>query len=277
VHYIDPISQPEFPPPPFTPAQPPAAQGDPAKVDLLDVLLIVAVTIVASLLTSFAALAIYWLNHKNEHLTPEAVSKGLAGNALYLVGLQLGAYLIIVGFMALLTWGRHRVTLGKAISWKPPATARQVWYALAGGLALALISDIGNVVLNRWIPKSLPFTELFKDRPSALLLAGFGILIAPIVEEIAFRGFLYPALARFTGALPSIFVTAALFTLLHGAQLSFSWAPLLLIFIVGFTLTTVRARTNSVALCVIVHMTYNFVLLAQTFIATHGFRQMQGV
>jgi len=97
-----------------------------------------------------------------------------------------------------------------------------------------------------------------------------------VVEEIMFRGFLYPALARFTGPLPSIVVTAALFTALHGAQLSFSWAPLLLIFIVGVTLTVVRARTNSVALSVIVHMTYNFFLLAQTFVATHGFRQMQG-
>ncbi len=277
MHYIDPISQPEFPPPPFTPAQTPVAPRDPAKVDLLDVLLIFVVAFITIILTSVAALGIYWLNHRTEHLTPEAVSKGLSGNALYLVALQLAAYLIIVGFMALLAWGRHRVTLGQAISWKPPATARQVWYALAGGLALAVISDIGNAVLNPWIPKSLPITELFKDRPSALLLAGFGILIAPMVEEIAFRGFLYPALARFTGTLPSIVVTAALFTLLHGAQLSFSWAPLLLIFIVGFTLTTVRARTNSVALCVIVHMTYNFALLAQTFAATHGFRQMQGV
>jgi membrane protease YdiL (CAAX protease family) len=277
VHYIDPISQPEFPPPPpFTPAQEPVAQGDPAKVDLLDVLLIVAVAFVALLVTSFATLGIYWLNHKGEHLTPDAMSKGLSNNALYLVALQLAAYLIIVGFMALLAWGRHKVTLGQAISWNAPATARQVWYALAGGLALAAISDIGNFVLNPWIPKSLPITELFKDRPSALMLAAFGILIAPLVEEIAFRGFLYPALARVTGALPSIIVTAALFTLLHGAQLSFSWAPLLLIFIVGFTLTTVRARTNSVALCVIVHMTYNFALLAQTFAVTHGFRQMQG-
>jgi hypothetical protein len=26
-----------------------------------------------------------------------------------------------------------------------------------------------------------------------------------------------------------------------------------------------------------VHMTYNFVLLLQTYIVTHGFRQMQGI
>lgn len=277
MHYIDPISQPEFPPPPFTPAPGPITQGDPAKVDLLDVLLIVVVAFVAFVLASFGTLAIYWLVHRREHLSLDALSKGLSGNALYLVAFQLAAYLIIVGFMALLAWGRHKVTLGEAISWNVPVKLRQVWYALAGGLGLAVISDFGNVVLSRWIPKSLPITELFKDRPSALLLAGFGVLIAPVVEEIAFRGFLYPALARVTGALPSILVTGALFTLLHGAQLSFSWAPLLLIFIVGVSLTVVRARTKSVALCVIIHMTYNFILLVETYVATHGFRQMQGV
>jgi hypothetical protein len=276
VHYIDPISHPEFPPPPFTPAPEPVAQGDPAKVDLLDVLLIGVVSFVALVAATLGVFAIYWVAHRGEHLTPDAMSKGLSGNAPYLVALQLAAYLIIVGFMALLAWGRHKVTLGKAISWNAPSTARQVGYALSGGLALALISDIGNAVLNPWIPKSLPITELFKDRPSALLLGGFGILIAPLVEEIAFRGFLYPAVARLIGSLPSIVITGALFTALHGAQLSFSWAPLLLIFIVGISLTVVRAKTNSVALCVIVHMTYNFALLAQTYVATHGFRQMQG-
>jgi uncharacterized protein len=101
--------------------------------------------------------------------------------------------------------------------------------------------------------------------------------VAPLMEELLFRGFLYPALARWTGTVVSVIVTASAFTLLHGAQLGYSWAPLLLIFVVGLTLTITRVRTNSVATCVIVHMTYNFVLLLQTYIATHGFRQMQGI
>lgn len=222
---------------------------------------------------SVVVFAIYWALHRGQ--SPDALSKGFSSNALYLVFLQLAAYLVVVGFMVLLSRTRHQLSLPQAISWNAPSL-RRAWFALGGGLCLALISDIGNVVLNPWIPKSLPITELFKDRPSAFLLGGFAVLIAPFVEEMFFRGFLYPALARYTGALASILITGGLFALLHGAQLSYSWAPLLLIFIVGVTLTVVRAATRSVALCVIVHMTYNFILLAQTFAATHGFRQMQG-
>jgi membrane protease YdiL (CAAX protease family) len=274
VHYIDPISQPEFPSPPFTPE--PLAHGERTPVDLLDVLFIAVVAFVSLLFCSLLAFGVYSFTHRWQHLASDALSKAFLRDALYLVVMQLAAYLFVIGFMALLAWNRHQVSLPQAISWNAPS-GRHAGYAVCGGIALAFISDVGNAVLGPWIPKSLPITELFKDRPSALLLAGFGILVAPLMEEMFFRGFLYPALARFTGVLPSILMTATLFTLLHGAQLSFSWAPLLLIFIVGVTLTAVRARTRSVALCVIVHMTYNFTLLAQTFFATHGFRQMQGV
>lgn len=275
MHYIDPTSQPEFPPEPFSPAPEPVATGDRTPVDLVDVLFIFVVAVISLVFCTTFAFGVYSLTHRWQHLSSDALSKQFSRDTLYLVLVQLAAYLLVIGFTAFLSWTRHRQSLTQAISWNAPS-ARRAWHAVAGGLALALVSDIGDLVLSPWTPKSLPITEMFKDRPSALLLAGFGILVAPLVEEIMFRGFLYPALARLIGVLPSIVLTATLFTALHGTQLSFSWAPLLLIFIVGITLTVVRAKTNSVALCVIVHMTYNFALLAQTFVATHGFRQMQG-
>jgi len=274
VHYIDPISQPDFPQPsPLDSATTQSVTGNGGAVDLVDVLLIALVAFFSLVGCTVAGLTVYWFQHRALHLSSEGLSKAFAHDTLYLVLVQLAAYLVVIGFMALLTWSRHHLPLPQAISWSAPSRQR-VFSAVALGVGLAFVSDIGNVVLNRWIPKSLPITEMFKDRSSAFLLAGFGILVAPLVEEMLFRGFLYPALARFTGMLPSIVVTASLFTLLHGAQLSFSWAPLLLIFIVGLALTIVRAATRSVAMSVVVHVTYNFMLLAQTFVVTHGFRQM---
>ena len=40
---------------------------------------------------------------------------------------------------------------------------------------------------------------------------------------------------------------------------------LLPIFIVGVTLTVTRAITKSVATCVLIHMTYNFLLMANLY------------
>lgn len=283
MHFQDPISQPDqaLPIEPASPVelvQPPAPviESAGATVDLVDVLLVSVMAIVAFFVFG-GIVAFIFLRGQHVQGGPitRAMEDALAKNAFFVVSTQLVTYLAIVGFMAFLVWIRHRMSLSRAIQWNLPGR-RLAINALMIGAALAMVSDIGEVVFHRWIPDSLPITEYFKDRPSALLLASFGVLVAPLMEELLFRGFLYPALARRTGPFISIAVTASAFTLLHGAQLGYSWAPLLLIFIVGVALTVTRVVTRSVATGVIVHMTYNFVLLLQTYIVTHGFRQMQG-
>jgi len=280
---IDPISVPEAASPlEGAPPLPVSAEPMPlvsarvnTEIDLVDVVLIGAVTVISFLILGIMAAAIFMAAHRSQHLNSKALSDALAGNAFFVVPTQFVIYMSVLGFMALLVWVRHNTSLFQAIHWNPP-DRRLAIYALTAGIALAFFSEIGEVVLHAWIPKSLPITEYFKDRPSALLLAAFGVLVAPLMEEILFRGFLYPALARWTGAVTSILLTAIAFTLLHGAQLGYSWAPLLLIFVVGMALTVTRAVTKSVATCVLVHMAYNFALMAQSYILTHGFRQMQG-
>jgi membrane protease YdiL (CAAX protease family) len=148
---------------------------------------------------------------------------------------------------------------------------------MGAGAALGLCSEFTSILLQRWTPKSLPIEEFFKSPASGYLLAAFAVLVAPVVEELFFRGFLYPALARWTGSVASILITAAAFAGLHGAQLAYAWAPLLVLFGVGVVLTTVRARTGSVATCVLVHMGYNFVLFVIVFIVTGGFHHMERV
>jgi len=290
VHFQDPISQPDqalpvepassveliqAPAPVFEPTLAPAGEPTGAAVDLLDVLLVALMAVVAFFVFGSIGVGIFMYTHHLHGPGTRAMEDALAKNVFFNVSTQFVTYLVIVGFMVFLVWTRHRMSLSRAIQWNLPGR-RLVVNALMIGTALAVVSDIGEVVLHRWIPDSLPITEYFKDRPSALLLAAFGILVAPLMEELLFRGFLYPALARSTGSFISIVVTASAFTLLHGAQLGYSWAPLLLIFIVGMALTVTRVVTRSVATGVIVHMTYNFVLLLQTYIVTHGFRQMQG-
>jgi membrane protease YdiL (CAAX protease family) len=275
VHSIDPISQAD-PLPPIAVAPLPVPEPAKTEIDLWDVLLVALATAIAFVVLGTVAATIFILAHRSPGLNPKVLEEALTRNAFFIVPMQFVIYVTIIGFMALLVWVRHRTSLAQAVHWNMPVRGQILIKALAGGTALALVSVVGEFVLQRWIPDSLPITEFFKDRPSALLLGAFGILVAPLMEELLFRGFLYPALARWTGATASVIITASAFTLLHGAQLGYAWAPLLLIFVVGVTLTVIRMRTNSVATCVIVHMTYNFVLLLQTYIATHGFRQMQG-
>ena len=61
----------------------------------------------------------------------------------------------------------------------------------------------------------------------------------------------------------------------RGAQLMFSWGPVLVIFLVGIVLTIVRAKTNSVAAGVLIHMAYNGTITVAMFAATDGFRHLE--
>ena len=54
------------------------------------------------------------------------------------------------------------------------------------------------LLAQRWIhiPKNLPIEKYFRETQSAWLLLAFGVFVAPFVEEVFFRGLLFPALGR---------------------------------------------------------------------------------
>lgn len=201
-------------------------------------------------------------------------AKDLAGNAFFVIPIQVVAYLMVVGFMAFIVWVRHNQGLQQAIQWNTPSQ-RVALAALGAGGVLGLCSDLASTLLQRWTPKSLPVEQFFRDPASGYLLAGFGVLVAPLVEELFFRGFLYPAVARWTGSVSAILITAAGFAALHGAQLAYAWAPMFVLFAIGAVLTIIRARTGSVATCVMVHMGYNLSLFILLYMLTGGFHHME--
>ena len=204
-------------------------------------------------------------------LRPRAVRSpgSTEGMAAVLVAGQVLGYGCIMAVMYALVRMRTTVPLLKAIRWNWPEN----WAIYLGaGFALAVCL----VPLGRFLPmpKNLPIDDYFKNARDAYILSLFGVLVAPLFEELCFRGFLYPSLARRLGIPTAIVLTALPFAMLHGAQLSFSWGPLLVIFLVGIALTTVRALKKSVAATVLMHMAYNGTLLVAELIATDGFRHM---
>jgi uncharacterized protein len=275
VDYPNHTPQPDLSPPALETAPLVSVPSDGAVVDLVDSAFVIFFAILALFICSSIAAGVYLFLHRAEHPAPDAISKALSHNALFEVSVEFTVYAFLIAFMAALVWTRHKTGLLRAVNWNAPDRKRAL-RALMIGAGTALFSSVAEVLLQPWTPKSLPINEFFRDRLSAFLLAGFGILVAPFVEELVFRGFLYPAFARWMGRLPAILVTAAGFTLLHGSQLAYAWAPLLVLFVVGLVLTCARVITRSVAFTVLLHMGYNFTLFVQVFIGTQGFRNFQG-
>jgi membrane protease YdiL (CAAX protease family) len=118
------------------------------------------------------------------------------------------------------------------------------------------------LIVSSFFPPSEPppIEKLLSSTTAMYVFAIFGIGIAPLFEEIIFRGFLFKVLFDVGGpgvAAPS---TAALFALLHIPQLWGSWAGIALIFVVGYILSAVRERSNSLIPSLVIHTAYNATL-----------------
>lgn len=230
-----------------------------------EVLALAAVGLTTVIVSLFVITFIaHQLFYRNLALTEVARFPGL------IVTSQLLAYIVILGFMYVLVQRDHGQKFWDAIRWNWP----QRW---TGYLLLGVALSIGLQALAHLlpIPKQLPMDQFFQTTREAYLLSSFGVTFAPLLEELFFRGFLYPVLARRLGTTIAIFMTAMAFAAIHGAQLMYSWGPVLIIFIVGMVLTTVRAITKSVAAGLLIHIAYNGTISLLMFVATDGFKHLE--
>jgi membrane protease YdiL (CAAX protease family) len=78
------------------------------------------------------------------------------------------------------------------------------------------------------------------------------VVAAPVVEEMIFRGMLYPAVRQMAGRFVAIGVTSALFGVAHGQPAV--WAPLA---VLGAVLAWLVESTGSVLPCIAAHAAFN--------------------
>ena len=247
-------------------APPPVAQlPDPAwnGWDILRLTILILVSLVVGVLVAML-MARAWIY-------PHATLGDIARIPLVIVAGQSLSYLLVLAYMyVLVTRERGRPDFLAALHWNWPSHVSV--YVLAGFVLSVALQGLAHLLP---IPKELPIDSFFRTPAEAWALGLLSITLAPLMEELFFRGFLYPVLARRVGLPIALFLTALGFALLHGAQLGFSWGPVLVIFLVGLVLTMVRARKNSVAAGVLIHMAYNATITVAMFAATDGFRHLE--
>ena len=119
--------------------------------------------------------------------------------------------------------------------------------------------------------------KFFNDATSAYMMAAFGITLAPLLEELFFRGLLYPAAAPRLGLVIARAADGGSFAAIHGAQLGYAWAPVLSIFVVGVVLHRGARAHRLGAASFLMHCGYNFALFALLWIASDHFRHLEKV
>jgi uncharacterized protein len=249
-------------PPSLPPVRPPVE--DPVW-NGWDVLLIAALTFVTMVVLQLGVLLLAkWWRYPKQSLAD------VAQKPILLLLSQFLIYAAVAAFMVLLVEGKYQVPFWQAIRWNWP---RSEWQLLALGAGMLVVLGLLQNLLP--MPKDTPFEHLF-DRPrDAYLLSIIAVSLGPLMEELFFRGFLYPVLARRIGVVWGIVLTALPFGLIHLPQYGWAWGAALVIFVVGIVCGAVRAATKSVGASFLVHVGYNGMQMLIAVIATRGFQHME--
>ncbi|HEX5704006.1 MAG TPA: CPBP family intramembrane glutamic endopeptidase [Pyrinomonadaceae bacterium] len=163
----------------------------------------------------------------------------------------------------------HLITL--AVTWavatrfgKIPAKAALQWHWASPisilksmGLAVVLFGLAWAVTLIFGGQETDIERILKSSRTAALIVAFLAVVTAPLVEEIVYRGILYPAWQRLTGSTAAVIIVTLSFALPHIPQYWPNMAVIASITTLSLILTIVRARTGNLLHCYLIHLVFN--------------------
>ncbi len=283
---------PEFLYTPEVPSGPPPPPPPRRIPHIGHTVLFFTVAIIVLLLTSVSVFALAMGFHLLGTETPEQLLR----EPRLLIPSMAAAYLIAGAIVwAIFTYLWQRTFL-RGLHWNFAAVRRRWIPLLAGGIALSLVVQFLSNFLP--VPKTLPIDDFFRNSADVWMVALFGTFVAPIFEELAFRGFLLPSLASawdwlqgrredagvdedphwsVAALVVSCTITSIAFALVHADQLAHAWAPLAVLFAVSLVLCGVRLWTQSLAASTLIHATYNGTIFTILFFVTGGFRHLDKI
>jgi hypothetical protein len=259
-----------------------------------------------ALLTAFAAIgfvcaSVLMLVAMHFHLFGATTVDQAATNVHYILGFEAILYLVAF-FLGLiifpLLWNKRFFA---GVQWRGATALQLGWRLPAIALGCFALAALDETLLPG--PAKAPIEEIFRSPGAAWLMFGFGVAFAPFFEEMAFRGFLLPALATawdwaiekstgkpappldanghpqwsiFAMVIASIFSSLP-FALVHAEQQGHSLGPFILLVTVSLILCAVRLVTRSLAASTLVHACYNFLLFFFMLIGTGGFRHLEKI
>lgn len=241
------------------PAYQPVAAWGPASALVMTALACVAplaLVLVGISLASVAgipgATADGWVGSMSEIATPAGVAVMAFSQLLSLAIVWLAAG----------RGGLRRETLRLADpkpTWSTAVGAGLVLIVLSSAIELVLYKLLGFELFgdSKWLMEGL-------NSPVGWAVAIIAVILAPLWEELTFRGFLLSALARSSlGFWPAALISTALWTLLHWG---YSYAGLMSVFIAGLLLSWLIRRLGSMRVVVVAHALANVVALAAAWL-----------
>jgi len=179
--------------------------------------------------------------------------------AMLTVGSAFPAHVLTLLFCWMVVTG-----VGKQPFWQSLGWGWHPQFKWVHATALAILMMGVAALCAKFLPhQTTDLEKLLKLGQSVrILTAVLAVFSAPLVEEIVYRGVLYPSFARKWGAAVGVSVSTLLFALVHVPQYWGSWAAITTIVLLSLVLTLLRAWTGSVLPGIATHLVYNSIQAA---------------
>lgn len=173
---------------------------------------------------------------------------GSIGMQVFIVGIVV---MMISRRANLVDWLGLKWVKWPQVFWIAPATVVSMW------IVFSLLFSLGYMDLMErlGVEKVQDAVAMFQKENDPVVLgwmAFAAVIVAPICEEIVFRGYFYPIAKRFAGPWISALFAALIFTAAHG-----SMSVLLPLFIFGIVLARIYEATGSLWAPISIHCLFN--------------------
>lgn len=145
-----------------------------------------------------------------------------------------------------------------------PLTVVSMWALFAGLYEMGYMDLMDKLGVEK-VQETVMIFQKEKDVVVLVLMAIAAALVAPICEEIVFRGYLYPVAKRYIGPWMAALCTALVFSAAHG-----SLAALLPLFVFGLVLVAIYEWTGSIWAPMAVHFLFNAATVAVQITARYA-------
>jgi uncharacterized protein len=171
-------------------------------------------------------------------------------------GIQVLLMLGVVWFFAIY-WRRSGF---RDLGFRYYSIGKTIWYTLLSLVLIFVISFVYVLILQKVFGIDAPASKIDElvasGNVSGNILIVVTAAIAPLCEEVYFRGFLYPAFRKNFGVVIGIFLSSVVFAAAHLDLYSFF--PIM---VIGWILAFMYEKTKSIFPVIFLHSIYNLILI----------------
>ncbi len=215
----------------------------------------------------------YWMGAGNSLIAGKSEELKISGLDLMV---NMGLQFFLVGVAVAIVISRVGVVEWLGLVWK-----KWPWVFLLGPGAVVgmwvvfgVLMSVGysDLMESLGVEKAQETVKLFQkeqDMMVVVLMAFTVLVVAPICEEIVFRGYLYGAVKRFVGPRFSAITTGLVFSAAHGSMVS-----MLPLFVFGMVLAWLYEHTGSIWAPIAVHFLFNGATVTIQLLLRYGVIEM---